>query len=287
MAMTPGLYIDISEEQYHADRLDDSTPSLSVSIAQALVLESAAHAYLRHPRLGGQPVVPSTIMDRGTLIHALLLGKGRELAIVECEDWKKPANRKLRDEHRAAGRLAVTRSLYDDSIEAAKALEAKLRKRGFVFNGSSEVTLVWDETADDGSKVRCRARTDHIVGERIYDLKIGDANPKRIKRGHLTSMGYDIQGAAYPRALEYALPQLVGRASFTLLFCEPEPPYCVTPVRFGGSLRELGTRKWLRGVNVWEQCLRLNEWPDYIPDDEIMYAEARPFELEDEEGAAA
>lgn len=285
--MTPGLYLDIGETEYHADKLDDSTPSLSVSIARALVLESAAHAFLRHPRLGGQPLTPTTIMDRGTLIHALLLGKGRELAIVECEDWKKPKNRELRDEHRAAGRLAVTRTLYDESIEAAKALDAKLKKRGYIFNGSSEVTLLWNETAENGKPVRCRARTDHIVGERIYDLKIGDANPKRIRKGHLTSMGYDIQGAAYPRALEYALPQLRGRATFTLLFCEPEPPYCVTPVRFGGSLRELGTKKWERAVNVWERCLRLGEWPEYIADDDVLYAEARPYELEDEESSAA
>lgn len=285
--MSPGLYLDIAEETYHSDQLIDATPTLSVSTAQALVLESAAHAYMRHPRLGGQPLVPTATMDRGSLIHALLLGKGRQLAVIECDDWKKPANRKERDKHRAEGRLVVTRKLYEESMSAATALDAKLKRRGFVFNGSSEVTLVWKETADNGAEVNCRGRADHVVGERIYDLKIGDANPRRIRRGHLTAMGYDIQGAAYPRALEYALPQLRGRATFTLLFCEPEPPYCVTPVRFAGSLRELGERKWLRAVNYWERCLREQEWPDYLPDGDVMFAEARGYELDDEEGAAA
>lgn len=288
--MTPGLYLDISEEQYHTDKLgaEADPPMLSVSTAQALVLESPAHAHWRHPRLGGHALIPSTIMDRGTLLHALLLGKGREVAVIECEDWTHKADKKLRDAHRAAGRLAVTRKLYDDSIEGAKELEAKLRRRGYIFNGSSEVTLVWNEETADGVVVQCRARADHIVGERIYDLKItGDANPKTLKRGQLTRMGYDIQGAAYPRALEYALPQLRGRTSFTLLFCEAEPPYCVTPVRFAGSLRELGERKWLRAVNEWERCLSAGHWPDYLDDGDVMIAEAKPYELEDEEGAAA
>ena len=36
-------------------------------------------------------------MDRGSLLHKLLLGAGREVAVIECDDWKKPGNRELRD----------------------------------------------------------------------------------------------------------------------------------------------------------------------------------------------
>ncbi len=281
--MTPGLYLDISEETYHADAIEsaEARPSLSVSIAQALALESAAHAYMRHPKLGGEPMKPTSDMDRGTLIHALLLGKGRELAIVECDAWTKKADKKTRDAHRAAGRIVVTRKLYDASYRAAEALEKKLAKKGYVLNGDSEVTCVWRETTRDGAEVECRCRMDHVINADIFDLKItGDANPKTLTRGHLTRMGYDIQGAAYPRALEYVCPQLRGRSSFTLLFCEPEPPYCITPIRLAGTLRALGERKWLRGVNRWDGCLSSGEWPDYT--DSVVWAEAKPWELEEE-----
>lgn len=277
--LKPGLYLDVSEDAYHSDPLEK--PSLSVSTAKALVLESPAHAYLRHPRLGAEGVVPTREMDRGTLIHALLLGKGRSVAVIECEDWKKPSNRALRDEHREAGRLAVTRKLYDDSIEAAQNLDIKLKARGYNFDGHSEATVVWTEHATNGAEVMCRARMDHVSGPVIYDLKIGSANPKRFRQGHITSMGYDIQGAAYRRALEQVDPRLRGRVKFLLLFCEPFPPYCISPVCFAGTLRELGERRWQRGVDDWERCLRTDVWPDYVEGEYV--AEAKPWDLEDHE----
>lgn len=277
--MTPGIYFDISEEQYHADRLDERL-SLSVSVAQALVLESEAHAYLRHPRLGGEPLIPTNDMDRGSLIHALLLRAGRKVAVLECADWKSPANRKLRDEHRAEGRLAVTRKLYDSSIRAAEALSRKLEARGHKLAGQPEVTIVWEETASNGSVVLCRGRVDHLEGYELEDLKItADANPRSF-RNQIVRMGYDIQGVAYPRGLEFVDPRARGRTSFTLLCCEPDPPYCITPIRFAGSMKELGARKWQRGIDRWERCTRLGEWRDYT--DSVVFAEAKPWELEEE-----
>jgi hypothetical protein len=279
--LAPGVYFDVPEELYHSDPCEQL--SLSASVAQALVLESEAHAYLRHPRLGGQPFKPKADMDRGTLIHALLLGKGREVAVVECDEWRKKADKEARDAHRAEGRLPVTRALHDSATVAANELRRKLAARGYHFRGKSEVTLVWQETAKNGGVVLCRGRVDHLEdGFDILDLKItGDANPRTLTRGHLTRMGYDIQGAAYPRGLESVTPRVQGRARFTLLFCEPEPPYCITAVRFGGSLRELGERKWLRGVNRWERCVRTGEWRDYT--DAVVFAEAKPWELDEED----
>jgi hypothetical protein len=280
--MTPGIYFDIPEERYHADDFGDGM-RLSVSIAQALVLESEAHARLRHPKLGGRPIVPTTEMDRGTLMHALLLGKGRRIEVIECDNWKKPVHQEMRDAHRSAGRVAVTRPQYDAAAEGAEIIRAKLGARGYQLAGQSEVTILWEEEASNGAVVRCRARVDHLEEAELYDLKItGDANPRTLTRGHITRMGYDIQGTAYPRALEFVDPRLRGRTNFTLLFCEPEPPYCITPVCLAGSLRALGSKKWQRAVDRWERCTRTGEWRDYT--DSVVWAEAKPWELE-EEGA--
>jgi hypothetical protein len=281
----PGLHFDVPEADYHSDPCE--APSLNVSTAQALVLESAAHAYLRHPRLGGKPFEPSKEMDRGTVIHALLLGSGHgRIRVVECDNWKKPDNQKIRDAHRDAGLVPVTRAQYADAVEAANALREKLTKKGYPLDGHSEVTAVWDERASNGAVVRCRGRFDHLQGSEIIDLKItGDASPRFWTRGQITRMGYDIQGTAYVRALEDFDIRERGRAVFTILACEPEPPFCVTPVRFDGSLRELGSRKWLRAVDRWEWCRRTDSWPDYTS--EIVIASARPWELEEAEGETA
>jgi hypothetical protein len=283
--VTTGMFTDIPEHVYHSDACNDGDetrrPTLSVSIAQALVLESPDHAYLRHPKLGGQPMRPTTDMDRGTLIHALLLGKGREVSVVECDAWTKKKDKEAREYHRSQGRTAVTRKLYDAAGEAAEKLSARLDAKGYKFDGHSEATFIWREAATNGADVLCRCRVDHVTGADIYDLKItGDANPRTLTRGHLTRMGYDIQGAAYPRALADVDLRLRGRTSFTLLFCEPEPPYCVTPVCFAGSMRELGSRKWQRAIDTWERCTRTGVWGDYT--DSPVFAEARPWELEEE-----
>lgn len=279
--MKPGIYLDIPEADYHNDPRE--TPSLSVTTAKALCLDSEAHAYMRHPQLGGQPFTPSSDMDRGTLIHKLLLGKGPTVAIVECDAWTHKKDKDARNEYRAAGLLPVTRKMHDSALIAAPIIAQKLEARGYKLAGDSEVTVLWDERASDGTIVPCRSRMDHVLDSQIWDLKIGDANPRRFKRGHLTAMGYDIQGAAYPRALESVDPRQRGRSVFKLLFCEPEPPYCITPVRFAGSLRELGKRKWERAIDTFASCLRTGIWSDYI--DGEWLAEAKPWELDEEETA--
>lgn len=277
----------ISEADYHSENpeLFGDVPNLTVSTAKYIVLDSPAHAYLHHPKLGGEPFKATTEMDRGTLLHALLLRKGRPLAVIPFDDYKSKAARELRDEANAKGQLAVTERLFDSAMKAVRVLGPKLAARGYPLQGQSEVTIRWAETTSDGALVKCRGRLDHVDGHHMLDLKItADANPKRIERSHITSMGYDIQRAGYTRGLERECPEFQGRSDFTLLFCEPEPPYCVTPIVCGGSLRELGDRKWLRAVNRWHNCLSTNHWPEYV--DRPYYAEAKPWDIEAEESAA-
>lgn len=276
-----GLHLDISEEEYHND--PHETPSLSSTVARLLVRKSPAHARLAHPKLGGASFVPSGDMDRGSLLHKLLLGAGREVVVIECDDWKKPGNRELRDIHRDAGKLAVTRKLFDEALETARQLQPRLAAKGVVFDGHSEVTLLWEEEAN-GRAVPCRARLDHIKDQHLYDLKItSDANPRTLRAGHVTNMGYEIQAACYTSGASIVLPNMRGRLDYTLVFCEHEPPYCVTLVRCAGSLRELGERRWRRAVEAWEYCTRTDEWPDYTGLREVVFVEAKPWDLDEEE----
>lgn len=281
------MLLDISEADYHSEREDlfGPVPNLTASTAKKLILDSPAHAYLHHPKLGGEPFKTTADMDRGTLIHAFLLRKGRKIAVLPFDDFKTTAAKELRAEAEAKGQLAVTERLFDSARLAARALAPKLAARGYPLQGKSEVTIRWTETTSDGASVPCRGRLDHVVEHHLLDLKItGDANPRRIERSHITSMGYDIQAAAYTRGFESECPEFAGRSDFTLLFCEPEPPHCITPIVCAGSLRELGARKWRRAVNRWHNCLTNDHWPEYV--DGVYFAEARPWDIEAEESAA-
>ncbi len=269
---------DIPEHIYHSDAVEvfGDVPRFTASTGKAMDAPSKAH--MHHPRLGGQPMVPTTTMDRGSLMHAMLLGKGGQVAVVNCDDWRTKAAKEAREEHRNEGRIAVTSKLFDDARVAAKAIREKLRKLGYNLAGESELTLTWDEDAASGRVIPCRARLDHLDGSDIFDLKITEnASPTFIER-QIKNMGYHLQGAAYRHAVEANLPELVGRTVFTLLFCEPEPPYCITPTRFLGPLRELGETKWARARDRWDECLHTNRWPDYV--DNVFLANAKPWDFE-------
>src|SRR5687767_12481495 len=103
MALTVGLHYNISPETYFSDPAE--TPSLSASIAHTLVSKSPIHAWMQHPRLGGRGKKPTRAMDLGSVVHALLLGAGKEYCVIrapdgepEYEDFKKKAAREARDE---------------------------------------------------------------------------------------------------------------------------------------------------------------------------------------------
>ena len=275
--LQPGLHLAIDESEYHSDPCE--TPSLSVSIATTLVTYSEAHAYLEHPRLGGEPFTPSQEMDFGSLCHALMLNQHRPVVIIEAHDFKTKAAKEQRDAARAAGALPI---LAHKLVEASATVDAcRVRMRDeydIELDGDSEVTIVWDETADDGTRVRCRGRVDHLrtdVG-RVYDLKFcGDARPETC-RNKLVSLGYAIQHTAYLSGLGQVAPDLAGRLEFEFPFCEVTKPHAVTVCELAGSMRELGQQLWRRAINRWARALNTNQWPAYGR----IRAEARPWEID-------
>ncbi len=249
---TKPQFLDVTEESYHADSLGiDCGPTLSASIAKIIVAESPLHAWSRHPKLGAVVGEATDASDRGTLIHALLLGAGREVVKVDAKDWRTNAAKDARAAARKAGKLPVLAGKLDDASEVADMLRRRLETKGVVLDGVSEQTIVW---RSDG--VACRGRIDHLRATRLppIDLKTCEsAHPDAIRRS-METFGYDIQGAAYEEA--------TGEAPW-FVFMECEPPYAVTVVEFRGSMAELGRRRWARAVRTWKRCLVADEWPDY------------------------
>ncbi|HEY8943080.1 MAG TPA: PD-(D/E)XK nuclease family protein, partial [Polyangiaceae bacterium] len=207
-----GLH-ELTPEEYHGDPCE--VPALSSSIAKILVTESPAHAWLAHPRLGGRRFEPSADMDRGSLMHALLLQHERPVSVVDADDWRTKAAREAREAARAAGVLPVLRHKYDSALKASEVIRSRLRDEwGILLDGRVEVAAVWEELADDGTKVLCRAQMDHLAidlgAASILDLKCGGCAAPDFCERQMVPMGYDIQQAAYTRAIESIFPRLAG-----------------------------------------------------------------------------
>lgn len=256
-------FADLPADEYHADPCVEL--SLSASIANIIDRQTLAHAWAAHPRLGNVRREETKTMAAGTLLHALLLGDEDQIRIVQADSWRTKAAKEARTQARAQGFTAVLEHEFDQAAKMAKELGAKMREKGIHLSsdGLTEQTIIWHETASDGTRVQCRGRMDHVDGATITDLKSSvSAHPDVIRR-HIEAYGYAIQRAAYVSALEKVIPRLAGRVEFTFVFFELVAPYAVTPVKLDGTWREIGQRRWQRAVDLWAQARKTRSWGDY------------------------
>lgn len=244
--------INVSPDEYHA--LD----AFSSSVAKTLVSKSPAHARSAYRKK------PTEAMERGDIIHRLVLGKGKSFAIVHADDWRTNKAKEARDAAREQGLVPVLAHKFEDYNVAAERIRVELANRNILLDGKSEQAITWVEETEHGD-VLCKAMLDHVwldIGL-ILDLKITeDASPTSVERTS-ENLGYGIQATAYTRALTALEPDLAGRIGFAFAFCETEDPWAVNVSEPDGVFRELGERRWLRAVAEWARCTAENRWPSY------------------------
>lgn len=262
----PGLY-RMTAEEYHADPCPE--PSLSSSIAKLLIDRSPEHAYLAHPRLGGRQEEsdPTRPKEIGTAAHKLLLGQGRDLMMVEADDWKKPEHRKQRAEAYEVGACPI---LMPDLIKAEGIADQALARLAKVpgcegFQGApSEIVAV----ARDRSGAWLRIMMDRVEisdhGAIIWDVKTGDqaAAPQGLGR-RIEGMAMEVQAAFYVHVLGLLLPRLQGRILFRWAFIENDPPHAATVAEADGTAMHVGERKVALALHRWNASLRRGVWPGY------------------------
>lgn len=252
---------DLSADEYHR------MPGLSSSIANVLISKSPAHAFHAHPLMGNHPHAATKDMDKGTMIHTLVLGKGKMIAPLPFDDWRTKAAREQRDHVASLGSVAVLECDYVEAKATAEIIIKNLREReGIEFNGISEVAAFWKELTPHGT-VACRGQFDHAwIGDDsalILDLKkCVDASKDAIERS-AEKYGYALQSAAYRRAMTMIRPDLAGRIKFKFAFVELEAPYAFNVVEPDGVFAEIGEQRWFNAVNKWAECLATNKWPAY------------------------
>ena len=280
-----GMHFGVSPDRYHSDPAE--RPSLSSSIASLLVTRSPAHAKLAHPRLGCAFMRddPTADMERGTLLHRLVLGRGRDIEAVAPKtkdgkpswSWSTAEAKEARERIRAEGRIPVLAHKLKDAELSSEIILANMGAMGLTLGGHSEVVIIWEEKSDSGVPVLCRAMLDHWESPIETDLKTtDDGNPDACIR-KIGPMGYAVQRAAYRSGLEHVLPELAGRVVQRIVWAECDAPHCVTPIELSGEFLEYGQRRWRRAVNLWARCIEAGEWPGYARG--VIRAEPPPWLL--------
>lgn len=254
--------LSVSVDEYHRDPC--AVPSLSQSLAHTLITKSPAHAFAEHPRLGAAPREDTDATRDGTILHAMLLGKGPNIEVIQFANFKKKAAQDLRDAAIEAGRVPVIEARYHELVFAADAIRTNLANCGVELNGESEVPVEWREHGFHGD-VLCRGLLDHLklANGIVYDVKKILSADERTCQLHAYNYGYDLQRAAYVSAVGKLVPKFEDRVDYAILFCELEAPYAVNPFRLDPTFVEMGEQRWQRAIALWEQCTIENRWPAY------------------------
>jgi hypothetical protein len=283
----PGLY-RMSEAAYHDDAPFDR-PSLSRSIAEKLIMQSPAHAWRAHPKLGlvkeEEEERKNRARDIGSAAHARLLHQNTEIKVIEAKDYKTNAAKAGYEEAISAGAiplLTADNELANGMIAAARAKlrlsdHAALHVLGFddPFDAgavpaiaANEVTALW---IDRCGKLPARTRMDrlYIGGERItvidYKTTEMSAAPDAVSRA-IYQNNYHFQDAFYRRGLRHIFPEIdrhEKKLDFIFIVQEQEPPFEMSIVQIDASARLIGEKMASNAFRVWRKCIEANDWPGY------------------------
>lgn len=250
---------DIPESEYHQQ------PELSSTGARRL-LESPAKFHWRQ-QSGVEE--HKDAYDFGHVLHALVLGVGREELVVEADDWRTKAAQAAKQQAYRECRVPILRKDWDRAQTMANAVHNHPIAAVLLDpeRGSVEQSAFW---TDPETGVRCRCRFDKLPpldgpGRVIaVDYKTASAADVRSFGKSAADYGYACQAAWYLDALRV----LLGRddAAFVFVVTEKEPPYLTNVIELDAYALTIGRERNRRARQLYVECCESGVWPGYGPD---------------------
>lgn len=215
---------------------------------------------------------PTAAMKRGTMVHTAVLEPeefNKRYVLAPKWNLRTKAGKEEKEAFMEAnkGKELVTQDDLDMvagcqlSISEHPSASALLSKKGV-----AEASFFWDK---DGIKMRCRP--DYLAdnGDGTYDIidlkTSADASPHAFKYS-VTKFKYDLQEAIYREGVgkEYTV------RNFYFLVIEPYPPYAVAVYVLDSAALNYSNVKYQALVDLYNECMFLDEWPAYSNDIETL-----------------
>lgn len=267
----PGIYRGISEADYRNDPCP--SPSLTQSLAKVILDRSPHHAWCECPRLNpSYEADDDTKFDLGNISHRLVLGRGKEIEVVQFDDWRKKAAQDAREEAAAVGKIAVLQHQFEQATEMVAAAWLQLERhedRNAFSNGSAEVMIAWEE---DG--IWFRSLIDWLDDDlrTVTDFKSTAKSVAPHVLGHIAeSAGWHLQAAFIERGLDILDPQNAGRRLYRFVAQETDKPYALTSMHMSEHWLTMGRKKVAAAMMLWRTAIETGNWHGYpsraiIPD---------------------
>lgn len=263
----PGIYRDISEADYRADPCPE--PSLTQSICKVLLDHSPLHAMFEHPRLAPPDQDEEAekyfkAMAIGNACHKALLGRGKEIVVIQADDFRTKAARAKRDEATGKGQVPILEGHMADvevMLNAARVQLLNHEDSDAFSNGSGEVMLAWTE---DG--VWYRALVDWLTFDMLTvdDFKsTGMSVAPHVLGMRAENAGWPIQAAFIERGLDFLHPQSAGRRRFRFVAQENYRPYELVVAHMDEHWMTMGRKKVAAADRLWRAAITTGKWPGY------------------------
>ncbi len=265
LRLKPGIHLDIPTADYFLDPAE--SPSLTQSIASVLLDRSPRHAALRHPRLNpAWEPYEDTKFNIGNAAHKLLIGRGKELVIVEADDWRTKAAKEARDSAIDAGKVAILAHQHRtaEAMAAAFLEQTDFGEVRAAFDpsvgGHGEVVIIAEyEGVTLRSMVDWMRDTTHLDDLKTTGIS---ASPDRLPYA-MADGEWDLQAAIQERILDVLDPSTAGRRHHYFYLQENDDPYEVTVCELPESVMTIGRAKLDRAIGIWQMCMQAGRWPGY------------------------
>lgn len=259
----PGIYQDFPTVEYFADPCP--VPSLTQSVAKILLDRSPRHAWLAHPRLNpNYQHTEDTKFNIGNAAHSLLIGRGKDLVVIDADDWRTKDAKAARDDAHTAGKVAILAHQHETAtamvLSARGQLAAIPECAGAFLEGKGEAVVTWEEGG-----LWFRTMIDWLCDPtRIFDLKTtGESAAPHEVAARMANGNWAIQAAIQERGLDRLDPGNAGRRKHYFVCQETDDPYALTVVEMPESVLTLGRAQLERAIGIWRQCIKTNTWPAY------------------------
>ncbi len=266
--MKPGIYRDITEAEYRADPFGGSfTQSLAKVVLAHSVLHAREESALAEPREEDDEAEKYVKAQAiGNAVHKTILGRGKDIEVIDAKDFKKDIAKQARDAATAAGRVPILakHKLIADRM-AQRAYEQLMRhedKDAFT-NGSGEVMIAWQE---DG--VWFRALIDWLSDDlrTVDDFKSsGMSMAAHVLGKRAETAGWHVQHAFIRRGLDALDPGNAGRRRHRNIAQEQFHPFALNVMHHDKYWLTMGEKKVDAAVTAWKAARKANRWACYPP----------------------
>lgn len=259
----PGFYPDMATDDYFADPCP--TPALSQSCVKTLLDRSPWHAWVNHPRLNPNfERDEATKFDVGNVAHKLMLGRGKEVMALPFDDWRSKAAKEARDEHAAAGKLAVLDKQFARADAMVRAAREQLKERGVdeLFDaGQAELVTCWREGETWFKQMLDWRSADGFL---VADYKTtGMSVASDNLPSQMANAGWHIQAAMAQRGLDVLDPPTKGQRQYLFVAQETEEPFALQVVEITSGPLTSGRKSIDMAVHIWRDCMTNDRWPGY------------------------